>query len=68
VFADFGTLTGIDESDPAIVDSGSIRSSVGIGFLWDSPFGPVRVDVAQPITKEEYDETERFSFSFGTRF
>ena len=68
VFADFGTLTGIDESDPTIADSGSIRSSVGIGFLWDSPFGLVRVDVSQPVTKEDYDETERFSFSFGTRF
>jgi outer membrane protein insertion porin family len=68
IFADFGTLTSIDESDPTIADSGLIRSSVGIGFLWDSPFGPVRVDIAQPITKEDYDETERFSFSFGTRF
>lgn len=68
VFADFGTLTGIDESDPSIGDTGSLRSSVGVGFLWDSPFGPVRVDVSQPLSKEDYDETERFSFSFGTRF
>jgi outer membrane protein insertion porin family len=68
VFTDIGTVTGIDESGPTIVDSGSFRSSVGIGFLWDSPFGLVRVDVSQPLTKESYDETERFSFSFGTRF
>ncbi|MEZ5669201.1 MAG: outer membrane protein assembly factor BamA [Alphaproteobacteria bacterium] len=68
VFADFGTLTGLDSSGPTVVDSGSIRSSVGIGVLWDSPFGPVRVDVSQPVSKESYDETERFSLSFGTRF
>ncbi|MGF1624096.1 MAG: BamA/TamA family outer membrane protein, partial [Alphaproteobacteria bacterium] len=68
VFADFGTLTGLDESDPTIADSGSLRSSVGVGFVWDSPFGPVRIDISQVVTKEDYDETERFSFSFGTRF
>jgi outer membrane protein insertion porin family len=68
VFTDFGTATGIDASGPTIRDSGSFRTSVGFGFLWDSPFGPVRIDIAQPLTKEAYDETERFSFSFGTRF
>jgi outer membrane protein insertion porin family len=30
--------------------------------------GPVRVDVAFPYAKEDYDEEENFRFSFGTRF
>ena len=30
----------------------SIRSSVGAGLVWDSPFGPLRFDYAIPITKE----------------
>ncbi|MGC2043454.1 MAG: outer membrane protein assembly factor BamA, partial [Pseudolabrys sp.] len=34
------------------LDSASfIRSSVGVGLLWDSPLGPLRFDLAYPITK-----------------
>ena len=30
-----------------------IRSSVGAGLIWDSPFGPLRFDYASPaVTKE----------------
>ena len=28
-----------------------IRSSVGVGLLWDSPLGPLRFDLAYPLTK-----------------
>ena len=28
-----------------------IRTSVGVGLLWDSPLGPLRFDLAYPITK-----------------
>src|SRR5215467_7962085 len=31
--------------------AGLIRSSVGVGLLWDSPLGPLRFDLAYPITK-----------------
>src|SRR5262249_12216950 len=39
-----------------------IRSSVGVGLIWDSPFGPLRFDVAYPITKASYDHTQIFRF------
>lgn len=68
VFSDFGTLKEVDESGANVEDTGSIRGSVGIGFNWKSPFGPVRVDFAQAVVKEDFDETEMFRFSFGTRF
>jgi outer membrane protein insertion porin family len=54
-----------------------IRSSVGVGLLWDSPLGPLRFDLAYPITKycaigiggnEVCDRTQIFRFSGGTRF
>lgn len=68
VFSDIGTLTGIDDSGSSLVDKDSIRASVGAGFAWRSPFGPVRLYVAHAVLKEDFDETEVFRFSFGTRF
>ena len=37
--------------------------SVGTGILWDSPFGPVTIDLAQAILKEDFDKTELLRFS-----
>jgi len=68
VFSDIGTLTGIDDSGSNLVDKDSIRASVGAGFAWRSPFGPVRLYIAHAVLKEDFDETEVFRFSFGTRF
>ena len=48
--------------------NGNIRSSVGMGLLWDSPFGPLRFDLAYPITREPYDRTQVFQFGGGTKF
>ena len=36
-------------------DSNVIRTSVGVGLIWASPFGPLRFDYAIPITKGKYD-------------
>lgn len=49
-------------------DSLSLRASAGVSIFWDSPFGPVQFDFAQPFAREEYDETESFRFSTRTRF
>ena len=51
-----------------VADSASIRSSVGVGLIWDSPLGPLRIDMAFPITQEDYDKTQVFRFSGGTKF
>ena len=51
-----------------VAAGGEIRSSVGVGVIWDSPFGPLRFDLAQAITKEPYDHTQLFRFGGGTRF
>ena len=45
-----------------------VNSSVGAGLLWNSPFGPLRFDLAYPITKRAYDRTQIFRFSGGTSF
>ena len=70
MFSDFGALTknGDDPSLGPVFDKSSIRVSAGFGALWRSPFGPVKVSVAKPIKKEDFDKTELFRFSFGSRF
>jgi outer membrane protein insertion porin family len=48
-----------------VADSNVMRSSLGAGLIWDSPFGPIRADYAIPVTKASYDLTQRFSFHAG---
>ena len=67
-FLDVGTLTTIDDNDPGIVDDPSIRAAVGVGLNWVSPFGPIQINVAVPLLKEDYDKEEIFQLDFGTRF
>ena len=45
-----------------------VNSSVGVGLLWASPFGPLRFDLAYPVTKQSFDRTQIFRFSGGTVF
>jgi outer membrane protein insertion porin family len=49
-------------------DTGTIRASVGVGVSWRSPLGPIRVDFARAVKKEDFDRTEFFRFSLGARF
>ena len=46
----------------------SPRLSVGIGVNWQSPFGPLRIDIAKALLTQEGDETKLFSFNVGTQF
>ena len=71
VFADAGTLFGYSGSTNnvnVVGDDHSIRSSVGAGVLWSSPIGPIRLDFAFPVTKNDYDQTQVFRFSAGSVF
>jgi outer membrane protein insertion porin family len=49
-------------------NSASPRISAGIGVNWNSPFGPLRIDLAYAIKKEPGDDTKLFSFNVGTQF
>ncbi len=70
IFTDIGAAWGIDgESNfSTVADSRALRASVGAGVSWDSPFGPIQVDLGYALLKEDFDETEVFRFSFGTKF
>ena len=67
-FFDAGALGKPDHMDKKYVEySDKIRASAGFGFEWQSPMGQIDVDIAFPVAKEDYDETEVFRLNFGTR-
>lgn len=49
-------------------DSAAPRISVGIGFSWQSPFGPFRIDLAKTLKKQLGDRTQTLQFNVGTTF
>jgi outer membrane protein insertion porin family len=79
LFSDFGTVgivadkppcdnDGVAPLDLCIEDDLTLRASAGLSVYWNSPFGPVRLDFSQVLNKEDYDQTESFRFSAGTKF
>lgn len=80
-FSDFGTAFGNPENsllngqgtcttikNCTVFDTMAFRASIGAGIIWQSPFGPLRFELAYPLLKAKYDEAEWFRFSIGTRF
>jgi outer membrane protein insertion porin family len=71
LFWDNGVLKSVDSSIKArtnVIDTGKLRSSVGVSISWSSPVGPIRLDFAKIIRKEYYDKTQTFNFNLGTNF
>ncbi len=73
VFADAGSLFNASSRAGNAVganlqDDSTIRSAVGASLLWNSPVGPLRVDLAKTLTKERYDEEQFFRFGASTKF
>lgn len=71
VFADAATLYG-SKVRADLVNQASTemewRASVGVGLMWASPFGPIRIDYAIPVKKEATDDVQEFNFGISTRF
>ncbi|MCV9997169.1 outer membrane protein assembly factor BamA [Pararhizobium sp. YC-54] len=72
IFADAGTLYGNDvdttADDRIEGTNSSLRASVGLGLIWASPFGPLRVDYAFPIAKEDFDRVQNLKFGISSSF
>jgi outer membrane protein insertion porin family len=76
VFADVGsiwdyrgpTFWGVTGETISPADSSAPRASVGAGIIWNSPFGPLRIDYSVPLLKQSYDRVQQFRFGGGTRF
>jgi outer membrane protein insertion porin family len=70
IFSDMGSLWEFHDkaASSAYRADNTLRASAGVGLSWRSPMGPIRGDFAKAFLKEDYDETEVFRFSFGTKF
>jgi outer membrane protein insertion porin family len=76
VFADAGSLWGYEGptfwsrtgEKMKFQDDTTVRSSIGAGLIWASPFGPLRIDYAYALSKTNYDRTQEISFGGGTKF
>ncbi len=62
LFADSGQVFA-SSSD---FDFGEIRMSVGAGFHWFSPVGPISLTMAQPLNDEAGDDVKRIQFTLGS--
>jgi outer membrane protein insertion porin family len=68
VFSDFGSVWETDyPSGVTGANDSSVRTSVGVGLLWDTFIGPMSFYWAKPTTKKSYDKTRTFQFTIGTR-
>ncbi len=64
VFIDAG---GISESATNFSND-DFRASVGVGFVWLTPVGPLGMYAAKPLIKKIGDKTKTFQFTLGTSF
>ncbi len=62
-FGDIGTV-GLGSFDVG----GDIYSDVGIGLRLFLPIGPIRVDYAVPMDKDQFTGSGRFQFNMGYKF
>jgi len=73
VFFNAGSVWGLDDTDgaggPNSVDDGfELRTAIGVSIFWDTPLGPLRLDFAQPLQSNPFDEEQQFNFSISTTF
>jgi outer membrane protein insertion porin family len=63
-FIDAGNVYKLEES----INLSTIRYSAGMGVLWVSPFGPLKLVYAVPFNNQSTDRTESFQFQMGQQF
>jgi outer membrane protein insertion porin family len=63
-FIDAGNVYTMDQS----INFGDLRYSAGMGVLWVSPFGPLKLVYAKPFNNQITDKTESIQFQMGQQF
>jgi outer membrane protein insertion porin family len=68
IFTDVCSAWDLDKSNANVLDENTPRISVGTGISWQSPFGPIILDLGFAVIDEDFDQNELLNFSFGTQF
>lgn len=69
VFADVGSVWGLDNTLGGAIDDGMhLRSSIGFSVFWATPIGPLRFNFSKAINKESYDKEQNFDLTISTKF
>ncbi|MDE2473199.1 MAG: outer membrane protein assembly factor BamA [Bradyrhizobium sp.] len=61
----YGGPTTFSGQSMQLANANILRSSVGVGLTWGSPFGALTVNYAVPVTKAAYDVVQPLSFNAG---
>jgi outer membrane protein insertion porin family len=66
-FVDAGSVFSFPGSTQSlqVANANILRSSVGVGLTWASPFGPLSVSYAVPLSKAAYDVVQPLNFGAG---
>jgi outer membrane protein insertion porin family len=55
-------------SEKIAFSTNDFRASIGLGFIWLTPVGPLGVYAAKPLIKKAGDKTNTFEFTIGANF
>ncbi len=64
VFTDFGNVYAVDDN----WDFGDVKKSAGIGVLWLSPMGPLRLAWGYNLDRQEGEDQSVWDFTMGGAF
>ncbi|MFW2587381.1 outer membrane protein assembly factor BamA [Sagittula sp. SSi028] len=74
LFYDVGSVWGVNDGANAASGSSIVSSDfearhvIGFSILWDSALGPLRMDFAEPLVKNDYDDVKNFNLTVSTQF
>jgi outer membrane protein insertion porin family len=63
-FIDAGQVY-VDNRDVSLAE---MRAAAGLGLMWSSPIGPLKLSYGKPLNDKPGDQTQRLQFTFGTIF
>ena len=64
VFTDFGNVYAVEDS----WDFSDIKKTAGVGFMWMSPMGPIRLAWGYNLDQQEGEDSSNWDFTMGGNF
>ncbi len=64
VFTDFGNVYALEDS----WDFGDFKKTAGVGFMWMSPMGPIRLAWGYNLDKQDGEDSSNWDFTMGGSF